>query len=146
MSNVTNIMIRCTYLGDDPAGPYAIVLLNQWLAQDGIGRPPLKSPTEIETDKPPGQRLPKWGGSHAPELDLWVGSYNRLDAEKLRNVFEKLPWHTDVQLFVQDDGDATFGVWMFVGYAVGGRVFSTEVVPVDLRDAFLHCVLPPVRS
>ena len=62
--------------------------------------------------------------AHNPELDtiialgsLWGGSYEGLKVDDLLEAIERAPWADDerctVQLFVKEDCDPTFDVWMF---------------------------------
>jgi hypothetical protein len=135
MSVVTNVMIRCYPLDpkDELTGGPAIDAINSWLEKqnDGRGAGFLQCATVDLI----------WGGNSAPELSLWVGSFNGLDVEEFLEVVEKAPWdRCDMQLFLQRDSDSTFGIWMFLLDDTTRIACRTESGPVDLETMSLACV------
>lgn len=58
-----------------------------------------------------------WGGGKHPECDVYAGALNHADLAGLVAHIERIPWQCPefVQLFVKDQHDLYFRVWMFHG-------------------------------
>jgi hypothetical protein len=56
-----------------------------------------------------------WGGNKHPEVELWAGAYNRLDLGAMLGHLEAVDWAWPelAQIFVQEQEEATFCVYMF---------------------------------
>ncbi len=56
----------------------------------------------------------QWGGYKFPECHLYAGTLNHADLHAVVQRFGSIAWHTPnaVQLFVMDQDEAFFRVWM----------------------------------
>ncbi|MFJ9607668.1 squamosa promoter-binding protein 15 [Kitasatospora sp. NPDC101176] len=113
MSHVANIMISV-----DPDDRRAVEELSQWLqtyaprrgsGPDGAGWVGSLSATTGGNTH--------WGGGTYPECDVYAGALNHADLTGLVTRVESAAWeHPEVvQLFVMDQHQAYFRVWMFFG-------------------------------
>jgi hypothetical protein len=57
----------------------------------------------------------RWGGWKQPECEVWAGALNHADLDALVARVRQTPWQVPlaVQLFVQDQEQAFFRLWMF---------------------------------
>lgn len=113
MSHVANVMISVES-GDRPA----VEELSQWLQTSALRRGfgpgavgwvgSLNETTGSDTG---------WGGGKYPECDVYAGALNHADLAGLVAHVERSVWkHPEfVQLFVMDQEQAYFRVWMFHG-------------------------------
>ena len=55
-----------------------------------------------------------WGGNKYPECNLWGGAYNKLEHVAFWRHMNSLAWKEphDVQVFMKDEEDMRFQVWM----------------------------------
>src|SRR4051812_39578211 len=55
-----------------------------------------------------------WGGTKNPECELWGGAYNHLDHVAFWDHLNRMLWSypQSVQVFLMDQEDARFQVWM----------------------------------
>ncbi|MFD7229271.1 hypothetical protein [Streptomyces sp. NPDC059881] len=106
MSDFTDVMLLFSYLED--AVLEDIVCLDSIDA--GLGHGGLK---RVSGD----HQLGHWGGSlRGAECHVVAGTFNHLNAEKLRRTLQALPWRCPhaVQLLLHNENDALFGVWMLL--------------------------------
>jgi hypothetical protein len=56
----------------------------------------------------------RWDENAGPEAHVWLGVLNNADLEKVRQHFAAIPWQLPnaVQLFMRDEGEDYFRVWM----------------------------------
>ncbi|WP_409235475.1 squamosa promoter-binding protein 15 [Streptomyces sp. PA5.6] len=113
MSHVANVMISV-----EPDDRPAVEELSQWLqtsaprrgfGPDAVGRVgSLHETTGSDT---------RWGGGKYPECDVYAGALNHADLDGLVGQVERIVWtHPEfVQLFVMDQEQVYFRVWMFHG-------------------------------
>ncbi|MFJ7250529.1 GNAT family N-acetyltransferase [Kitasatospora sp. NPDC098652] len=113
MSHVTNVMISVE-MDDVPA----VEELSRWLqtAAPKRGFGPgvvgwvgaLRETTGRDTT---------WGGGKYPECEVYAGALNHADLAGLIAHIERIPWQQPdfFQLFVKDQSDLYFRVWMFHG-------------------------------
>ncbi|MEU1425099.1 GNAT family N-acetyltransferase [Kitasatospora sp. NPDC005751] len=113
MSHVANIMISVEFT-DRPA----VEALSQWLRTSAPRRGyepgavgwvgSLNETTGSDT---------RWGGGTYPECEVFAGALNHADLAGLVAHVERVPWvHPElVQLFVMDQEQSYFRVWMFHG-------------------------------
>ncbi len=61
-------------------------------------------------------RKNNWGGSKAPECQLFGGAFNYLDIDDFVRRLGELEWHRPeaLRLFVQDQHEDAFGVWIIL--------------------------------
>lgn len=112
MSWVANVMISLD-MGDSENAE----ALSEWLRTEA----PLRSSPErrgvgylrLLTDRENEQ----WGGWKVPECDLWAGTLNHADLDAVRQRFFETPWREPhaAQLFVMDQEEAFFRLWMIRG-------------------------------
>jgi len=77
-----------------------------------------------------------WGGGKFPECDVFAGALNHADLTALVARFERIRWkHPEfVQLFIMDQEQAYFRVWMFHGpklQQIAPAAREQEVEPPD---------------
>ncbi|MFI9328714.1 squamosa promoter-binding protein 15 [Kitasatospora sp. NPDC052868] len=113
MSHVANVMISVD--SDDRSGAEE---LSQWLQTSAPRRGfgpgavgwvgSLKETTGSDTH---------WGGGKYPECDVYAGALNHTDLAGLVAHVERIAWERPefVQLFVMDQEQVYFRVWMFHG-------------------------------
>ena len=74
--------------------------------------------------------LEGWGGWKRPESTVWGGALNHADLNAVVEKVGQMPWREPglVQLFVKDQEEAYFRVWMIVN----GKM--TQLVPSSNSD------------
>lgn len=120
MSVVTNVVVSYDVLeGDDPS---TLTEFRAWF--EPIGGLRAISGGEHDWSNPASW----WGGTKNPECELWGGAYNHLDHAAFWNHMNGVVWaYPDgVQVFLKDQDDARFQVWMiadgaFVQIVNGGE-------------------------
>ena len=103
MSVVTNVMVSFGH-GEPPE---VLGRLRGWFdAKGGLG-----AVTHGFSDPAPYS----WGGNKHPECNLLAGAYNHLDLQSMLEHIQALEWESPelVQLFVKEEEEATFCVYMF---------------------------------
>ncbi|MGQ4727928.1 MULTISPECIES: hypothetical protein [Streptomyces] len=78
------------------------------------------------------EQLGHWGGNpRGAECHVVAGTFNHLDAEKLRATLRTLPWKCPhaVQLLLHNENDAAFGMWMLLD-----RDWAEVPLPRTVRD------------
>ncbi|MDF0376177.1 squamosa promoter-binding protein 15 [Streptomyces sp. KA12] len=122
MSHVANVMISV-----EPDDRPAAEELSQWLQTSALRRGfgpgavgwvgSLRETTGSDT---------RWGGGKHPECDVYAGALNHADLAGLVAHVERMVWaHPEfVQLFVMDQEQVYFHVWMFHGTRL--RQFAPE--------------------
>ncbi|MGV9581139.1 squamosa promoter-binding protein 15 [Streptomyces sp. NPDC003509] len=122
MSHVANVMISV-----EPDDRPAAEELSQWLQTSALRRGfgpgavgwvgSLSETTGSDT---------RWGGGKYPECDVYAGALNHADLAGLVAHVERIVWaHPEfVQLFVMDQEQVYFRVWMFHGTRL--RQFAPE--------------------
>ncbi|MCX4744220.1 squamosa promoter-binding protein 15 [Kitasatospora sp. NBC_01287] len=113
MSHVANVMISV-----EPDDRPAVEALSQWLRtaapRRGFGPGAVGRVGSLNETTGSGTR---WGGGKSPECDVYAGALNHADLAGLVAHVERIAWqHPEfVQLFVMDQEQAYFRVWMFHG-------------------------------
>lgn len=100
----------------DSADTAYVEALSDWLRHEA----PLRGQPDdsgvghlrLPTDQDPG-----WGGWKWPECRVWAGALNHCDLEALRKRVAETPWREPniVQLFVMDQEESFFRLWMIRG-------------------------------
>jgi hypothetical protein len=105
MSVVTNVMVSFCILEFEK--PDFLQHLRGWFRDKGD----LTSITHGHSDPTPYW----WGGTKHPECQLWAGAYNHLALGEMLRHFEAIDWAWPefVQIFVKEEEEATFCVFMF---------------------------------
>ncbi|MGF0175628.1 hypothetical protein ACQF36_35660 [Streptomyces sp. Marseille-Q5077] len=106
MSDFTDVMLLFSSLEDSVLQD--IISLDPFDA--GLGREGLK---RVSGDQQSG----RWGGSVlGAECHVVAGTFNHLNAGKLRSKLQELPWKCphSVQLLLHNENDAVFGMWMLL--------------------------------
>ena len=108
MSSVTNVLL-VTYFSDHPL----VDDLNAWM----IEQHQRQADALVELTSDDARRLLPWGGTKNPECGVYAAALNHWDLHALVAKVESLVWRerNAVQLFLKDEDDASFGVWMFAG-------------------------------
>lgn len=111
MSWVANVMISA-----DSADRANVEALSDWLRDEA----PLRGQSDgsgvghlnLTTRQDPG-----WGGWKWPECRVWAGALNHCDLAALRKRVAETPWREPniVQLFVMDQEESFFRLWMIRG-------------------------------
>ncbi|MFJ4188242.1 squamosa promoter-binding protein 15 [Kitasatospora sp. NPDC089509] len=113
MSHVANVMVSVD--SDDRSG---VEELSQWLqtAAPRRGFGPGAVGWVGSLDETTGGNT-HWGGGKYPECDVYAGALNHADLAGLVAHVERISWEhpESVQLFVMDQDQAYFRVWMFHG-------------------------------
>lgn len=105
MSIVTNVILT-TMVGEElehSDGPDTwprTDAINTWLANNG--HPPLLHASDL------------WRGQKCMEAEVFIGAFNYLDAEALRDVVRAQDWDDPeaVQLFINQQEDLRFEDWL----------------------------------
>ncbi|MEU1528350.1 squamosa promoter-binding protein 15 [Streptomyces fagopyri] len=111
MSWVTNVMISA-----DGADQANVEALSAWLGEEAPRRKQSDAfgvgDLNLITDQDPG-----WGGWKWPECRVWAGALNHCDLDALRHRVAEMSWREPnvVQLFVMDQEESFFRVWMIRG-------------------------------
>ncbi|MGK5693059.1 squamosa promoter-binding protein 15 [Streptomyces sp. URMC 128] len=111
MSWVANVMISAA-----DADRANVEALSAWLRDEAPyrGQPDASGVGDLNllTDQDPG-----WGGWKWPECRVWAGALNHCDLDALRKRVAETPWREPnvVQLFVMDQEESFFRLWMIRG-------------------------------
>lgn len=111
MSWVANVMVSV-----DCADEANVEALSDWLRDEAPrrGQPDASGVGHLKliTGQEPG-----WGGWKWPECRVWAGALNHCDLAALRKRVAEMPWREPniVQLFVMDQEESFFRLWMIRG-------------------------------
>jgi len=106
MSVVTNVLVSYDILeGENPSN---LAEFREWFEPIGGIR------AIAGGDRDWSNPASWWGGTKNPECELWGGAYNHLDHSGFWNHLNRLRWSypQSVQVFVKDQDDPRFQVWM----------------------------------
>jgi hypothetical protein len=131
MAWVTNILLSVAV--DDRS---LVPEFSRWLEEDCPPRLPEQRWTGCGSlaDLSGGEE-PGWGGHKLPECSVYAGTVNNADLGAIVAKFGEIPWRRvyAAQLFVQDQEDSYFRVWMIRD---GQPCQFAPLVPDEESDEF----------
>jgi hypothetical protein len=127
---VANVMLSVGWGDEGNAEAFS-----RWLGEECPHRQPDLDPGGRGSLRPITGRDNQWGGHKHPECAVFAGALNHADLDAVIRRFGEIEWYSPnaVQLFVMDQEDAFFRVWMIRDGAV--RQYA-PTVPDEEDDEF----------
>lgn len=109
MSWVANVMLSVLSDDHDNAEEFG-----RWLDEEYLPRRPGADRDGCRTLATITGRDTQWGGYKFPECSVYAGTLNHADLDAVVERFGSITWHNPnaVQLFLMDQEEAFFRVWM----------------------------------